>query len=384
MFTSPQNHQEHTLQRNQVLIFAVDREGIITDVDQEYLNVSEFKRVEVIGEHYTKFYHPEMSASWLERAWQRISAGHLWQGIVKLVRKGGEGYWANINVAPALESDGYLFVCTCADPEDISLARKMHNAGNAEGDGKKHGNSLWLQLNPLVHMKIWQKIVATLLLLATLMSASWWISLRGLEVANNGLVMSANDREVSLAAVDISHAILSMMADLRDMRDQADSMVHQQGHRVMADTLNQLDDDITLIRKADLSPEEEKAARAFLLAAADYISNSLKPLDARLQSAGTVITPAMFRLHNDQFKMMEKMGEVFRQIQLQSSKAEADTATRSYHAIRQQSMSFVALSLFLAFVFSLLLIRNFNRRLNYTTDKLNSIAKGHCCPVKHG
>ncbi|TLS67838.1 PAS domain-containing protein [Mariprofundus erugo] len=375
MFSSPQNHQDHTLQKNQVIIFAVDREGIITDVDQEYLNVSEFRRGEVVGHHYRDFYHPDMSSSLIEEAWRRIQGGHLWQGMVQLLRKSGS-YWVSINVAPALDGNEYWFVCTCADPAEIAQARKMHHARNEQGSGGDHRSALWSRFNPLHAMKIWQKIVATMVMLAVLMLASWWMALRGLEVANDGLLMSANDREVSLAAVDIPHAILSMMADLRDIQSERQAVLHQQGYSVVAETLERIAKDAELIRSADLSEAEADAAKAFLQASSVYVNGALKPLADQLQSVNDVITPAMFRLHNADFKSMEELGTAFRQLQQQASKSEVTSSTQAYHDIREHSLGFVTLSLLLALVCSLLLIRNFNKRLHYTTGKLNSIAKG--------
>jgi len=380
----PVTDNEIMMRDDQVIISETNLKGIITEVDQDFIDMSGFTREELIGKNHNIIRHPDMPPSAFQWLWDTIRAGEPWTGFVKNRCKNGDYYWVQANVTPVIENGqvtGYVSVRTKPSRQEIEAADKLYQAINA-GKVVLGKQTLLQKINFISRMKIWQKIAATLLITAVLLSGSWWIALNGLEKSNDGLQMAGNDRAVALAAGDINISVLSIMIDLKKTQTILEKEAYDHSHKVIGEELARIDTDIHLIDAADLGDQERAAANAYTKAVHAYIDHVIKKVDEAIigsdgEADDGTFNEIVIHLNNDEYQRLKKGAKQFLEVQNNTSKHEAEVSTEEYAQIRNQSMISVAVSLVLSLLFATLLIRQFSRRLNYTIEKLAHIAEGN-------
>ena len=101
----PITDTEVTLNDDSVLISTTDVKGVITHINQEFLDISGFSEDELIGKSHNVVRHPEMPAAAFADLWDTIKAGKPWMGIVKNRCKSGDFYWVDAFVTAAKKND---------------------------------------------------------------------------------------------------------------------------------------------------------------------------------------------------------------------------------------------------------------------------------------
>jgi aerotaxis receptor len=137
----PVTQHEYDFRDSAIIISKTDPKGIITEANDDFVEVSGFSREEIIGQPHNILRHPDMPAAAFADLWATIRKGRLWNGIVKNRRKNGDHYWVEANVAPIKENGritGYVSVRTKASRAQIAAAEKLYadlNAGRARLNG---------------------------------------------------------------------------------------------------------------------------------------------------------------------------------------------------------------------------------------------------------
>jgi len=90
-----------------LIVSRTDPEGIITHVNQAFIDMSAYSREELIGANHNILRHPDMPAVAFKGLWDTIENGEKWQGYVKNLRKDGRYYWVKATVIPNIR-DGRL------------------------------------------------------------------------------------------------------------------------------------------------------------------------------------------------------------------------------------------------------------------------------------
>ena len=120
---------------NAKIISVTDREGIITEVNDTFVQMSGFSREELIGQPQNIVRHPDMPALIFADLWKTIKSGHPFMGIIKNRCKDGSYYWVNAMIMPIIQNGeivGYESVRTAASETQIARAKhyyKMINEG---------------------------------------------------------------------------------------------------------------------------------------------------------------------------------------------------------------------------------------------------------------
>lgn len=87
-----------------------DMDGVITDVNQTFLDAVGYARDEVIGHHHAKLVDPEHARSWEYASfWQRLRDGHYHNGEYRRVRRDGAHVWLQACYNPILDLAGRPF-----------------------------------------------------------------------------------------------------------------------------------------------------------------------------------------------------------------------------------------------------------------------------------
>ncbi|HYE37700.1 PAS domain-containing protein [Methylocaldum sp.] len=96
-----------------LIVSRTDPAGIITHVNQSFVEMSGYSRDELIGTPHFILRHPDMPPAAFKDLWDTVRRGEKWQGYVKNLRKDGGFYWVKATVIPNIRNDrviGYTSV----------------------------------------------------------------------------------------------------------------------------------------------------------------------------------------------------------------------------------------------------------------------------------
>lgn len=72
---------------NAKIISVTDTHGIITDVNQTFIDMCGFSREELIGQPHNIIRHPDMPSAVFKLMWDTLKKGKPFMGIIKTVTK---------------------------------------------------------------------------------------------------------------------------------------------------------------------------------------------------------------------------------------------------------------------------------------------------------
>lgn len=130
----PLTGRERSFDKSQRLISATDTAGKILYCNDEFEEVSGFKREELIGSPHNIVRHPDMPPAVYAHMWQCLKAGKCWMGIVKNRCKNGDHYWVEAYVTPIFENGrpvGFESVRTQPSRERVERAAALYSGINA-------------------------------------------------------------------------------------------------------------------------------------------------------------------------------------------------------------------------------------------------------------
>lgn len=122
-----------------MIVSKTTAKGVITYVNREFIEISGFTEVELIGQAHNLVRHPDMPAEAFADLWETLQSGRPWTGMVKNRCKNGDYYWVVANVTPLREAGrivGHMSVRTKPTREQIATHEKayaMFRKGEARG-----------------------------------------------------------------------------------------------------------------------------------------------------------------------------------------------------------------------------------------------------------
>ena len=111
------------------IISLTDTKGIITEVNDTFVQMCGYSREELIGHAHNIVRHPDMPEQIFKVMRDKIQSGEAFMGIIKNRCKNGDYYWVNAYIMPIMQEGkvvGYESVRTAATPEQIARATKYY------------------------------------------------------------------------------------------------------------------------------------------------------------------------------------------------------------------------------------------------------------------
>ncbi len=88
------------------IISATDPEGLITYVNDNFCNITGYRRDELLGKNHRILKSGHHSPAFYERMWKTLIDGSPWHGQIKNRKKDGTFYWVEATIAPMYSPDG--------------------------------------------------------------------------------------------------------------------------------------------------------------------------------------------------------------------------------------------------------------------------------------
>ncbi|MHA7816877.1 MAG: PAS domain-containing protein [Pseudohaliea sp.] len=95
-----QRLREHRIIDAHCLVSMTDRAGAITFANDQFCEVSGYRREELIGQTHRLVKSGEHEPAFYEDLWRTISGGDVWRGLICNRRKDGRLYWVLSTIAP--------------------------------------------------------------------------------------------------------------------------------------------------------------------------------------------------------------------------------------------------------------------------------------------
>lgn len=89
---------ESPFPEGRLIVSRTDPAGIITHVNQSFVDMSGYTREELLGAPHYILRHPDMPPVAFKDLWDTLARGEKWQGYVKNLRKDGGFYWVKATV----------------------------------------------------------------------------------------------------------------------------------------------------------------------------------------------------------------------------------------------------------------------------------------------
>jgi aerotaxis receptor len=130
----PVTQREIPFPSGKYIVSKTDLKGIITQVNDTFVELCGFTREELIGKNHNIVRHPDMPPAAFKWLWDTIKAGYPWTGIVKNRAKSGDHYWVKALVVPLTENGqptGYLSVRSEPTRAEVAAAEDLYRRINA-------------------------------------------------------------------------------------------------------------------------------------------------------------------------------------------------------------------------------------------------------------
>ncbi len=164
----PVTNNEVVMKPGTILVTRTDLKGVITFVNDAFVEISGFSREELIGSSHNIVRHPDMPVGAFEEMWSTIKKGNPWHRLVKNRTKNGDFYWVSANVMPMFENAmvvGYMSVRHPPSRNEINDADKLYRAISA-GQSTLHSTGVAALFKKIKEISLGKKLAVASTVLA--------------------------------------------------------------------------------------------------------------------------------------------------------------------------------------------------------------------------
>ncbi|SNS23964.1 methyl-accepting chemotaxis sensory transducer with Pas/Pac sensor [Granulicella rosea] len=83
-----------------------DLKGDIVDINEKFVEISQYSREELIGHPHSTTRHPDMPKQTFKELWSTIGRGNTFRGVIKNRKKDGTPYYVDAVIAPVMGENG--------------------------------------------------------------------------------------------------------------------------------------------------------------------------------------------------------------------------------------------------------------------------------------
>jgi len=120
---------ESPFPEGRLIVSRTDPQGIITHVNQSFVDMSGYSREELLGAPHYILRHPDMPPVAFKDLWDTLARGEKWQGYVKNLRKDGGFYWVKATVIANIRNNevvGYTSVRRKPSRQKVAECERLY------------------------------------------------------------------------------------------------------------------------------------------------------------------------------------------------------------------------------------------------------------------
>ena len=125
---------EYTFTKN--LIYEIDTKGIITYANQNFCEVTGYRREELIGKNHSIFKHPDVPDDLYNDLWSTKKRLKQWFSVLKNMRRDGMYFWSDIHCTVKYDTNqkmnGFIVVHKPTSKLNIEEERERYAQYNIE------------------------------------------------------------------------------------------------------------------------------------------------------------------------------------------------------------------------------------------------------------
>ena len=114
------------------IVSKTDTHGIITYVNDAFVDISGYSREELIGQPHSLVRHPDTDKKTFKDLWSKIKGKGLWQGDIKNLSKQGHDYYVYATIVPIIDEHGQIIEFLAIRYETTKLHEAIQKANEAE------------------------------------------------------------------------------------------------------------------------------------------------------------------------------------------------------------------------------------------------------------
>lgn len=130
----PVTNNEVVMKEGTILVTRTDLKGVITFVNDAFVEISGYSRDELIGSSHNIVRHPDMPVAVFSEMWGTLTKGNPWHRVIKNRTKSGDFYWVSANVMPVFENVqvvSYMSVRHVPSRDEIDNADRLYRKVSA-------------------------------------------------------------------------------------------------------------------------------------------------------------------------------------------------------------------------------------------------------------
>ena len=389
----PVTNNEITLRDDSLIVSKTNLKGQITHINKDFLQISGFTEVELIGEPHNIVRHPDMPVEAYEDMWRDLKDGRPWTGIVKNRCKNGDFYWVLATATPIRENGdditGFMSVRRKATAQQIEAAdnayrlfREKRGGGLRISHGAvvKGGDGLFAKFSLKAKMTL--GFAAILLALIAVGAVGLW----GMAKVNASIDDLYTRRVIPLQNIAVVGRLFSdNRAQVLLALQHDPSGVHAKLHdHPLEMHLTTIDNNIAemsrLVAEYDKhahSGEHRKLFDAFIEARKRYTTEGLLPakaalIEGRFEDANLILLKKINPAYKDTSEGLDKLVAYLNQ----AGQKQVQGANADFEKVRLWTILFGLAGLLLGAVISWLLTRSITQPLDEIIATFQSLAKG--------
>ncbi|HCA26042.1 MAG TPA: hypothetical protein DEP05_00005 [Betaproteobacteria bacterium] len=376
----PVTQTETPFLKGKYLVSKTDLKGVITYVNDAFVEISGYSRAELIGKSHNTVRHPDMPPQAFEDLWRTAKQGSPWRGLVKNRCKNGDYYWVDAFVVPVRKHDkivGYMSVRTEPTRQQVAQAGARYQRLNRTKEKLDSGGGR------LSRLTIKARLAMVMGFMALLMIGGGALGLGGIALDNQALESSYRDQ---LEPTDMIARIMQLMGDNRAQtmlalqHNPQNSLSALHNHPVMRhrDTIVKNRNEITAIwaryRQRRLSVAEKRLADRYAAIRVRYEKAMQAAISAGDHETGEAI---LLQKVNPLYQAARGEANAILQWTLRAAKADYEKSVARYQTIRNLMLAGTLIGLLLATAAAVFLVRSIVAPLNSAIGHFDRIAQGN-------
>ncbi|MBI5331203.1 MAG: PAS domain-containing protein, partial [Betaproteobacteria bacterium] len=386
----PVTNVEHVMREGEFIVSKTDTRGVITYVNNYFVEMSGYSEKELLGAPHNIVRHPDMPEGAFQDLWDTLGAGKPWSGYVKNRCKNGDYYWVLANATPIEENgriSGYLSVRSRPDPAVVAAVDKIYRQfkdGTAQGLGVREGKVI--QTGLIARARRWfnnlslrTRITSIIVLMLLMVLQAGGMSLHGMANTALGLQTVYAERveplrrlktladDYAVAIIDAANkanaGLLSAEEALGQMKDARQRIAD--AWKPYQESIHDADEKAQAVEAAALMQTADKAVEGAITRLAGLsgkVPGQLNDIDGPLYAAIDPVSAKLSDLIDTQMRLTALIYA---------------GSQEHYGVVLQTTLVFVSLGFLLSIFLGVYAYRTLSRPLARVSAQMQEIARGH-------